>query len=239
MGNFFKNLSAGTAALLTGIISTTALVYNNERTINSNNKTAELNTKMNEIQNLLLKNIDNRLENLEKKLENNSQISDKDILELRKLMEDPQFKDKLMSAYKDIVENSKTELEENINTSTSNSLNQSDLNTVDNLNVSKSSVFDIDSIISTVSEPGFITFSICILLFSFVTVSSTLGLISNYYFDKYGDQYKEKLPKWLLPYIKVRKNINNYTNKYYIFMILASQSMTVLICIYLKFRGIA
>lgn len=133
-----------------------------------------------------------------------------------------------------ISEIDKLELKNLMNKAVKESLD--DLNTID---VSKSTIFDIDSFISTVSEPGFFSFSICILLFSLITVSLTFGLISNYYFDKYGEQYKDKLPNWILFYIKVRKKFNNFVNKYYIIMILICQFMIILLSIYIKFRGIA
>lgn len=244
MSHFFKKMSKDTAIFFTGIITSTAYIYNNERTIHSNEKIAESQAQDNEALMLLLEQINNRLEKLENKLENNSQaIENKEILELKAVMNNSQFKENLMSAYRNAVKNP-DKFKEDINTLISNLPKNQDSNTnlsnlVDNLDVSKSSLIDIDSILSVINEPGFISLSICIFLFSFVTVSSTFGLISNYYIDKFGDQYKNKVPKWLLPYFKIRKNLNNYSNKYYTTIILASQFMIMLLCVYMKFRGIA
>lgn len=117
-------------------------------------------------------------------------------------------------------------------------------------NFSESNIFNIKSIISmvstvldyivsTISNPNFYSFSLYILVLSFVTVLLILGLMSNYYYTKYGHQHKEKLPKWASYYINIRININSFTNKYYMKIMLICQLMIIFLCIYMRFRGIA
>jgi hypothetical protein len=81
-------------------------------------------------------------------------------------------------------------------------------------------------------------FSTSIILNSMIGLSAVISLILNHFIEKYSHQYKEKFPKWSLPILNFYVNFTMYSNRYYIFILVLSQSLTLLIGIYLKFRNL-
>jgi hypothetical protein len=70
-----------------------------------------------------------------------------------------------------------------------------------------------------------------------IGLSAVISLMMNYYIQLYGDQYKEKVPKWILPLLNFYMNFTVYSNRYYIMLLVLTQGLNLMIGIYLKYRN--
>ena len=78
--------------------------------------------------------------------------------------------------------------------------------------------------------------SIVIIMISIITLTNFQGLLSNYLIKKYGDKYQDYIPKWLKKVWTINYKIINYTNRYYVIIIICSQLTLLLFGLYLLFR---
>ena len=97
-------------------------------------------------------------------------------------------------------------------------------------NINQSNLFIVDNSI-------FMNFSTSIILNSMIGLSAVISLMMNYYIQLYGDQYKEKVPKWILPLLNFYMNFTVYSNRYYIMLLVLTQGLNLMIGIYLKYRN--
>ena len=81
-------------------------------------------------------------------------------------------------------------------------------------------------------------FSTSIILNSMIGLSAVISLMMNYSIQLYGDQYKEKIPKWSLPLLNLYNNFTVYSNRYYIMLLVLTQGLNLMIGIYLKYRNL-
>ena len=98
-------------------------------------------------------------------------------------------------------------------------------------NINQSNLFIVDNSI-------FMNFSTSIILNSMIGLSAVISLMMNYYIQLYGDQYKEKVPKWILPLLNFYMNFTVYSNRYYIMLLVLTQGLNLMIGIYLKYRNL-
>jgi hypothetical protein len=108
------------------------------------------------------------------------------------------------------------------------------------------SVYNLDEISSNINQSNlfivdnsiFMNFSTSIILNSMIGLSAVISLMMNYYIQLYGDQYKEKVPKWILPLLNFYMNFTVYSNRYYIMLLVLTQGLNLMIGIYLKYRNL-
>lgn len=107
--------------------------------------------------------------------------------------------------------------------------------------IKESNLFDLKVLHTneSINYPFYASFSTAFMLASYATLSALMGLITNYYTKLYGDKYVDKAPKRLLPIINFYFKLVQHSNTYYYVIIMISQVLIMLGCIYMKFRGIA
>jgi hypothetical protein len=80
---------------------------------------------------------------------------------------------------------------------------------------------------------------ITLLLYNVAIFICIIGLIVNHYTKLYGEQYKDKLPKWSLPIVRYYLKLGKLTNYYYIVSIIVSLLLSISFCILFYFMDIA
>jgi hypothetical protein len=80
-------------------------------------------------------------------------------------------------------------------------------------------------------------FAFSFFMFNMTVLICLTGLILNHYSKLYGDQYLEKLPKWILPIAKHYSNLRDYSNNYYILTIFVTTIMSTLGSMILYYLG--
>lgn len=84
------------------------------------------------------------------------------------------------------------------------------------------------------------SFSISIILFVIAAYLALYGLVVNLVITKYSDRWEDKFPPFLKSTLKwYLKNMAPVTTSMNLFFIFISQSIILLLAIYMKFRGIA
>jgi hypothetical protein len=225
-----RKLSTEALAMIGSLTVFTGSVYNTERIAYSNTKNVELTHELESKRMKVLQEreleisesknkgleLEIKLETLKQSNLNQSKSSPVDITDQIKPILNPI--------------SSKSEFSSGEEFRAGNSEYGSNLNEV-LLDMNKSSFFILDN-------SSLINFSTSIILNSVIGLSAVISLIINYYIEKYSNQYKEKAPKWSLPILNFYVNFTMYSNRYYIFILVLAQGLTLLIGIYLKFRNI-
>lgn len=212
-----KKFSTEALAMIGSLTVFAGSVYNTERSVYNNTKNVELaheleskRTKEFQERELVIVESKNKGFELEIELETLKQLN------LNKSNPSPvDLTDKIQPITNSVY--SKSELGSNLNESL--------------LDVNQSSFLILDN-------SSLMNFSTSIILNSMIGLSAVISLILNHFIEKYSHQYKEKFPKWSLPILNFYVNFTMYSNRYYIFILVLSQSLTLLIGIYLKFRNL-
>lgn len=110
---------------------------------------------------------------------------------------------------------------------------------IDNINGLLEEYTLIDNLNKLLEEYGnnvlFLT-SILIIMTSIIVLINFQGLLTNYFIEKYGSKYQDYIPKWLKRVWIFHSKVINYTNRYYVFMIIYYQLILLLFGLYLLFR---
>jgi hypothetical protein len=80
-------------------------------------------------------------------------------------------------------------------------------------------------------------FAFSFFMFNMTVLICLMGLILNHYTKLYGDQYLEKLPKWILPIAKHSSNLKDDSNHYYILTIFVTTIMSTMGSMILYYLG--
>jgi hypothetical protein len=80
-------------------------------------------------------------------------------------------------------------------------------------------------------------FAFSFFMFNMTVFICLTGLILNHYSKLYGDQYLEKLPKWILPIAKHYSILRDYSNHYYILTIFVTTIMSTIGSMILYYLG--
>lgn len=92
--------------------------------------------------------------------------------------------------------------------------------------------FDFDTLSDSFLEFSTLQLvSITLFLYDIAILICLIGLIVNYYTRFYGNEYKEKLPKWSLPIIRYYLKLGEYTNYTYVLSIVMSLILSMLFCL--------
>nr|QYC35761.1 hypothetical protein [Apophysomyces elegans] len=96
--------------------------------------------------------------------------------------------------------------------------------------------FDLDTLSDSSLEFSTLQLvSITLFLYDIAILICLIGIIVNYYIRLYGNEYKEKLPKWSLPIIRYYLKLAEYTNYTYVLSIVMSLILSMLFCLIFLF----
>jgi hypothetical protein len=80
-------------------------------------------------------------------------------------------------------------------------------------------------------------FAIGLCMFNLTIFICIIGLIVNHYIKLYGEQYINKFPKWSLPIVRYYLKLGQYTNYYYILLIMVSLLFSTMTSFIIYFRN--
>ena len=80
-------------------------------------------------------------------------------------------------------------------------------------------------------------FAIGLCMFNLTIFICIIGLIVNHYIKLYGEQYMNKFPKWSLPIVRYYLKLGQYTNYYYILLIMVSLLFSTMTSFIIYFRN--
>jgi hypothetical protein len=74
-------------------------------------------------------------------------------------------------------------------------------------------------------------------LYAIGTLMAAISILVNNKMNQYGDKFEDKVPKWAKSFFKLWKRLLRYDNVMNFTIIILSQSLTLILAIYLFFRG--